>query len=316
MNYDPLVVVNSKVKCPVCNGDRKARKSCQVCSMSGYKVIDLNGLWSPSAAFLVCGGPSVNKLPYHRLAERGIVSLGINNSAGHVPVTGFTFGDPADKFHHGIHLDPKCLTFAPIGKLGHPINVKMPDGKFRRYSDLLRQCPGTLGFSRDSYFNPETFFTTTFAHWGVGAKNTEEEQKRYKCLCSMLLGIRLLHYLGCPRVYLLGVDFNMTEKEQYSFAQSKNPRNGRYTFENAMLNDLKPTFKAEGFEVYNCNPESKCDAFEYVSFEKAFIDCKGGVPYDSFDMSRWYDKQDAERDIAENPSPITIEELKKAQIKS
>jgi hypothetical protein len=291
--------------------------------MTGYKILDINGLWSPSAAFLVCGGPSTNSLPYHRLAERGIVSLGINNAAGHVPASAWVFGDPAEKFHHGLHLDPKCLTFAPLGKLGHPINVKTPNGIFRRFSDPLRSCPATFGFSRDSYFNPETFFTTTFAHWGVGEKNTKEEAIWWdenhgfsSCLCTMLLGLRLLHYLGCPRVYLLGVDFDMTDKEQYSFNQSKRPSVRRYAFENAMLNALKPTFAAEMFSVYNCNPTSKCDAFEYASFGKAFADCKGGVPYDKFDLSKWYDKDVAESDIKSNPNPITIDEIRALQAPS
>lgn len=313
MNKDPLLVVNPKLVCTVCGGKKPARKSCDACQRTGYKTVDLNGLWAPSAGFLVCGGPSTNKLPFQRLRERGIVSLAINNSSGHIPVTAWCFGDPAEKFHHGVHLDPKCLTFAPIGKLGHPINAKMPDGKFRKTGILVRDCPGTLGFSRDSYFKAETFFSTTFAHWGVGAKNTPEEQAKYKCLCSMLLGLRLMYYLGCPRVYMLGVDFNMTEKEQYSFAQQKNPRNGRYANENAMLKDLRPVFEQHGFKVYNCNPESKCDVFEYVPFEKAFADCKGGVPDEPFDLAKWYDKADAENDIAANPTPVTLEELNKIQ---
>jgi hypothetical protein len=32
---------------------------------------------------------------------------------------------------------------------------------------------------------------------------------------------------------------------------------------------LKPYFDAEGFEVYNCNPESKLELFPYVSYEDA-----------------------------------------------
>ena len=320
MNTDPLLVVNPKTPCPFCKGVKKDRKECHWCHRTGYIPVNLNGLWAPSAAFLVCGGPSINKLPYHKLADRGVASLGINNVAGHIPVSAWCFGDPADKFHHGIHLDPKCLTFAPLGKLGHPINVKMPDGRFRKFSDPLRDCPGTLGFSRDSYFKPETFFTTTFAHWGVGEKNTKEDQAKvppeetkYTCLCTMLLGIRLLHYLGCPRVYLLGVDFEMTDQAQYSFNQSKNPRNGRYEFENDMLNALGPTLAAEGMSLMNCNPESKCNAFPFVPFDKAFLDCKGGVPHGDFDLAGWYDKGETEKQVKANPTPVTVKEVNEAQ---
>ena len=312
MQNDPLFVANPKRVCRACLGDETKRDACEHCNGSGKAMVDLNGFWAPSAAFLVCGGPSINKLPHHKLAERGIASLAVNNIAGHVRVAAFVFSDPQNKFHHGMFLDPKLLTFAPLGKMKRRVRAKLPDGTFRGLKMRVQECPGLLGFSRKTVFEAKTFLTTTYAQWGRGGKQPEED-KPFTCLCTMLLGIRLLHYLGCPRVYMLGVDFNMTDEAQYAFGQKCSARNGRYSKENAMLAELKPYFDADGFSLFNCNPESKCDVFPKVSFDDAFEDCKGGVPDEPFDLSEWYNKGIAKEQEKLFPDPISVGKLMRFQ---
>lgn len=285
MYNDPLIVVNSKKVCPACNSQKPAIKHCQTCHKLGFLRTDLAGLWS-SPGFLVCGGPSINKIPYQKLSERGIVSMAINNSGGHVPVTAWVFSDPQEKFHHGLFLDPKMMTFAPISKLNKNYRIK-ENGQFRWSEKKVRDCPNTFGFSRRTELYPENFLKTDYAMWGYGGKQLEP--KPFICLCTMLLGIRLMCYLGCPKIYLLGVDFLRTEVEQYSFAQKANPSNRRYEHENAMLKSIKTFVEQEGIKIYNCNPESKCDAFELKSFDEAFEDCKGLVR-EPFDLAGWYEK--------------------------
>ncbi|MFW5891009.1 MAG: hypothetical protein ACOCUI_02220 [bacterium] len=305
---DPLFVVNPKLPCPHCNNERKQRKQCDFCKHSGMKPINLSGMWHPSPGFLVCGGPSINKLPIEKLKDRGIVSLGVNNISGHVPIDAWTFSDPQKKFHHGLFLDPKNITFAPIPKLKKHVRGKLPDGSFRIINKRVRDCPSVFGYERKTIFYPEEFFSTEYGHWGMGGK---QENRDFTCLCTMLLGIRLMHYLGCPKIYMLGVDFWMTKEEQYAFNQKKNARNGRYKKENEMLKRLIPTFKKYNFEVYNCNPNSKCDVFPYISFDNAIADCKGGVPEEPFDLSGWYDKGICNNYEKKYPKPIEILEFKK-----
>jgi hypothetical protein len=315
-NYDykdPLFMVTPKVFCPSCNNDDlKNKDKCPTCKGSGYNPINLNGMWYPSAGFLVCGGPSIKNIPYQRLRERGIVSLAVNNVASLVPVTSWCFSDPQNKFHHGLHLDPKCMTFAPIPKLRHHVVAKLPNKKFQQMDTRLRNCPTTFGFFRKTIFDAENFLATDYAHWGRGG-NQPKDDKEFKCLCTMLIGFRLMHYLGCPKIYLLGVDLWMTDEQPYAFQQSKRARNGRYSHENEYLRELKPTFDKCGFEVYNCNKESKCDVFDYVPFEEALEDCRGGVPQEPFDTDKWYDKDIQEIDIKENGRTINVNELSKIQ---
>ena len=306
ISNDNLFVINPKVTCEECNGDRRRRKGCKACNNSGFLPINIRGLWSPSPGFLVCGGPSLNEIPKEKLRERGIVSLAINNSAGHVPASAWVFGDPQSKFHHGIHLDPKCLTFAPIGKLRKNIYIKTKDGMFRNTNIKVMDCPGVFGFSRTSHFDKDTFLTDPSAHWGYGGKS---QNKDFSILDTMLLGIRLMHYLGCPRVYLLGVDFNMTSENPYAFEQKKDGRNGRYLKTSRLLKELKPIFEKNDFHVYNCNFKSQCKEFDFISFEEAYEDCKGGVPNEPFDLSEWYEKSIAMGHIEKNPKEITLKDI-------
>jgi hypothetical protein len=290
MYIDPLILVNSKKVCPVCNSQKPAIKHCTNCNKLGFLRTDLNGLWS-SPGFLVCGGPSINKLPFHKLSERGIVSLAINNSAGHVPVSAWVFSDPQEKFHHGLFLDPKMMTFTPISKLTKNYRIK-ENGQFRWSENKVKDCPNTFGFSRKTLLYPDQFLKSDYAMWGYGGKQTDN--KPFECLATILLGIRLMCYLGCPRIYLLGVDFLRTLEAQYSFAQKANTSNRRYDHENAMLRSIRPFIEQQGVKVYNCNPESKCDAFEYVSFDNAFEDCKG-IVREPFDLEGWYEKNNGEK---------------------
>jgi len=141
----------------------------------------------------------------------------------------------------------------------------------------------------------------------------KQDVREFTCLCTMLLGIRLMHYLGCTTVYMIGVDFWMTEEAQYAFGQKKNVRNGRYSKENEMLKMLKPTFDKHDFKLFNCNPNTKCDAVPYVSFDEAFYHCKGAVPNEPFDLSLWYDKGICNKYENDYPEPIAVEELKEIQ---
>lgn len=311
-SYDPLFLVNPKKACPDCNNERKKRGNCTTCKGCGFAPVDMCGMWYPAVGFLVCGGPSLNKMPYHRLKERGVLSFGVNNVSAYAPVNGWVFSDPQSKFHHGLFLDPKCLTFAPIPKLKKHVRAKLPDGEFMTIDSRVRDCPGTFGFERKTVFYPDQFFSTDWAHWGMGGGQGED--RPFTCLCTMLLGIRLMHYLGFRKVYMLGVDFHMTEEEQYSFGQRKRARNGRYSKENKMLQMLKPLFDERGFELFNCNPDSACDVYPYVSFEDALDECKNYVPEEPFDLTQWYDKQLGQKFCEKYDGVIlSKEDLKKKQ---
>lgn len=254
----------------------------------------LRGMWQDTAAFYVCGGPSLKKLDLSFLKERGIVSMGLNNVAGYAPVRAMTFSDPASKFHHGIFLDPAIMKFVPKPKLTERVRAKLPDGNFQWTAHDVRTCPSVFGYERDGLWNPAEFLTREKATWGVSKKHKENEGKN-PILFSFFLGIRLLHYLGVRRIYLLGVDFKMDANAHYAFGQYRhqgaiNGNNNSYFVATKMLHELRPYLEQAGLEIFQTNPDSALRVFDYCPLEHAIEDCRGLVPREPFDLAHFYEK--------------------------
>lgn len=90
----------------------------------------------------------------------------------------------------------------------------------------------------------------------------------------MLAALRILFILGIRRVYLLGVDFNMSETDKYHFEQDRHKgsikgNNATYHQLNQRFTELRPYFEKEDFQVFNCNPNSNLKSFAFLSFEDA-----------------------------------------------
>jgi len=268
----------------------------------------LRNLLNGGAAFLVCGGPSVKTVPYQKLRERGIFSMGVNNVAGYVPVSAFTCSDPPMKFHSGIFLDPKIIKFLPTPKMRRNrgrLRKKNPDGTFQQIDTSTAEAPNCWGYERRSWLSvDDSWFTETSAAWGnhdMGVKKTGEE----KTVNTMFLALRLLQYLGARKVFLLGVDFVMDPSKglysNYAFGEERDigacdANNRQYGIANDWFIRLKPIFEKYGFQVYNCNKHSHLRAFPYVDFFTALKVCRGQVPLEPFDLKGWYKKDNGKKE--------------------
>jgi hypothetical protein len=264
----------------------------------------LRDLWRPNPGFLVCGGPSLKQLDLGFLRERGIVSMGVNNVSGYAPVRAMTFSDPPEKFHHGIFFDPAIMKLVPCPKLGKRVRAKRPDGTFGFTSLRVMDCPNVWGYHRNSIWDVPRFLTSEEATWGNGKKGVDQNGREH-ILFTFFLGLRLLHYLGCPQVYLLGVDFSMspdpgTGPSGYAFNEQRSEgaargNNASYRKANEMCHELRPVFDAAGFGVYNCNPDSRLTAFDYVPLETAIANARALVPPEPWPEDAlwgWYAKAD------------------------
>lgn len=266
----------------------------------------LRGLWQNCAAFYVCGGPSLKQIDLSFLRDRGVVSLGINNVAAYAHVRAWAFSDPAEKFHHGIFFDPTILKFVPRPKLGNRVRAKL-DGRFHWTAYEVRQCPSVFSFDREGHLEPETFLTTEYASWGRSEKHKTYPKETCQ-LFTFFIGLRLLHYLGARRVYLLGVDFKMGGSAGfYAFGSDRHDgaascNNGQYAKASRMLANLRPVFERAGFEVYQTNKDSGLTVFDYVPLETAVADCKSALPPEPYDVDRYYDKL---KDAGQSATPET-----------
>ena len=279
----------------------------------GQASTGLKDIWRGCAAFIVCGGPSVRDLPYHKLAERGVLSLGINNVCGMVPVRAMTFNDPAEKFHEGVLADGSIMKLIPKPRLTHKSHTRRrkADGGFELTGRNMPDYPNVWAFERRGWHTPEAFLTDPAATYGNDAKG-HAKTGRPRIIFTMFLALRLLHYLGARRVYLLGCDFHMDHAKGLSgnyafpddrYADVKDPEqarrdvagvidgnNSHYMVANAMLVELRPYLDAAGFHVFNCNPWSRLTAFDCVPFDEALKDCRNGVPEGMLDLNGMYRK--------------------------
>jgi hypothetical protein len=263
-----------------------------------------NMLINTRAAFIVCGGPSANKLPLEALNQRGIWSIAVNNMAAHFRPQAFVCSDPPSKFHDAIWTDPCVMKILPAPKIsnggkGH-LRQKV-DGKFQRLrhdGKLIKTagCPNVWGFARRGWWAyDDTFFTDDHATWGnqnAGVLRTSNP----KVMCTMLLPIRLLHYMGIRRIFLVGVDFNMSADSPYAFDQSKGnngliSNNSQYRVVNDGLCKMveNGVFKNFGMEIFNCCQTSGLRAFPYVHFQAAVDDTLKNFPKE-IDLKDWYFK--------------------------
>lgn len=265
------------------------------------KTDSIRNLLAGTPAFLIGGGPSANKLPLEKLNERGIFSMAINNVAGHprfIPQA-FVCSDPPLKFSHSIWMDPRIMKFVPTPKLsGNRANLRRKiDGEFYKFDKRTYQCPNVWGFKRNSWMIPDdTFFLSDGVPWGnhkAGVQRTGE----HKTVCTMLLGIRLMRYLGCSGLYLIGVDFHMDLGYGYSFNQARdqgacNNNNEQFHVVNEWCRRMQDAgvFEKFGMPVYNCFEESGLRAFPYVPFEEAIEDCRGVVEKGELDLVDYYTK--------------------------
>ena len=259
----------------------------------------LRDLLAGHSAFLVCGGPSANELPLEHLNTRGIWSLAVNNAAAHPRFrpNAFICADPPSKFSSSIWLDPGIMKIIPTPKLDRK------RGKLRRrvgeqFVALERttmDCPNVWAFQRDSWLSPDdTFFQFPGACWGnhdIGVQKTNQP----KTVCTMLLAIRIMYFLGARRIYLVGVDFRMTPELGYSFNQARDEgacssNNRQFVVVNQWLCEMqkKDVFGRFGLQIFNCNPTSGLRAFPFAPFEDAITEARGVVET-APDCRQYYD---------------------------
>lgn len=255
-------------------------------------------------------------LPIERLRDRGVASLAINGAGAYAPVAAHTFGDPQTKFHSAMFFDPKVLSFVPQGKLFYGVQVKHA-GEFYPTAIRCCDCPSVYGFSRTSVFDADQFLTTTYAHWGNGHAEAEA-RSTFRRLCTPLLGIRLLHYLGCSGIYLLGVDHEVAPRESdtpgYAWGDNASCGNRIWWKIDSYYERIKPVMEAAGCPIYNCNPSSKCEVFDYVPFLDALDECKGPVEDEPLDCHDWYNKRLAAEHHARHPKQLSEREIKEMRV--
>lgn len=237
----------------------------------------IGDIYRGASCFLVLGGPSFGKLLDEKfilngkeystkelLEYPGHIIAGVNNSPKSIRPNIWISVDHPQRFIKSIFIDPKIQKFVPLDHADKHIF----DSTLWDIDDLMvGECPNVIYYRRNERFQPDQFLWEDTINWG--------EHKDYGGKRSvMLAAMRILFNLGIRKVYLLGCDFKMDENYTYHFDQKRatgsvSSNNATYKKLQERFLVLKPIFDQNGFEVYNCNPESGLTAFPY----KSFIEC-------------------------------------------
>lgn len=229
--------------------------------------INLIGQYHGASIFFICNGPSLasGKYDLTKLKRPGIVTYGINNGPRTVRPNLWTCVDSPERFLKSIWLDPTFAKIVPITFAEKPIfdNEKWQTAKIR-----VQDCPNMIYFRRNEKFVANRFLKELTVNWGNHKDNGGGRS-------VMLAALKIMFLLGFRNVFLLGADFKMSKDYTYHFDEQREKgavKGNNDTYQklaNEYFPQLKPHFEAEGFNVYNCNPESELKVFDFVDYNDA-----------------------------------------------
>lgn len=238
---------------------------------NGQAADSLQDSYRGAAVFLMCSGPSLEQMPLHLLDRPGVTVAATNNAATlHRPDLWFMVDAPG-KFHEALWHDPTVKKFTRIDQATKELRTRH-NGSWIWSGTFANECPSTYFFRYSAFCSYENFLDRPKPVWQVEWK---DDRKRYVKRSVMLVAMRMLYWLGFRTVFLLGADFHYRPEKTYAF-EGCNKASGACGTNNTTMGvlrnwfeKLRPEFERRGFRVYNCTPESRLTAFDFVEFERA-----------------------------------------------
>ncbi|MFW5891392.1 MAG: hypothetical protein ACOCUI_04155 [bacterium] len=231
------------------------------------------GNYRGAHAFLICGGPSFGELDHSKLDN--CLTMSLNNGVKTYRPDLWTCVDQSSRFLKSIWLDPKIKKFVPFDHTENelwdntvnnwgPLYLNKEKNKVMK----VRNCPNILFYRRNEKFEPSRWLFEYTFNWG-------DHSKWGGGRSVMLVALKILFILGIRNVYLLGCDLHMDENTKYHFDENrtKGAQKGNMNTYKKMIEvyfpKLKPYFDDFGYNVYNCNPDSRLKVFPYLPYDEA-----------------------------------------------
>lgn len=237
--------------------------------------VNLTGMYKGRSAFLLASGPSFKNIRSKTLRRPGAWVMTLNNAVASFRGNAAIIVDDPSRFTYSMWLDPKITKFVPVSHWDKPLwdnrLLTKPDGtKVQMWQPAplrVGDCPSVLGYRRNEKFVAARYLYEDTINWGChkdfgGSRSV------------MLAALRILFLMGFRTVYLLGVDFEMSDEKKYHFDEERTPsaiKGNMSTYEKLMqwFAELQPYFLAENFHVFNCNPQSRLKAFPFMEYGEA-----------------------------------------------
>jgi hypothetical protein len=268
--------------------------------------VDMTGIYQGATCFLVSNGPSLAKLDLNLLKTPGVMIMSLNNGPvsllkNNITPNFWTCVDQPSRFVKQIWQNPGITKFIPMATYDKPLWDNENWGQLGKNPS---DCPNVIGYMRNEKFAGHRFFTESSFNWGC-------HKDFGGCRSVLLPSMRIPFVLGFRKLYLVGVDMNMTPDQKYHFEEGRT--SGAVKCNNAtyerFIKEYGPEVKKAadklGYQIFNCNPESKLTCFPHVNFEDAIKDVKTSYgPADNIKSKGMYIEWDIKagltREQAEN----------------
>ncbi|HRQ87545.1 MAG TPA: hypothetical protein PLA50_02035, partial [Bacteroidia bacterium] len=216
-------------------------------------------------AFLIASGPSFGLLDHGPLRQPGILTMGVNNSPATFRPDLWVGVDPPRTFLKSIWLDPKIAKYVRVEHLDRAI---FDSRHWMPYHLTPRDCPRVTAFTSSDSFCADRFLNEATVAWGDAVPDGHQARS------VLLAALKILYCLGIREVFLLGVDFHMEPSQPYHFAESVTEpyvaaNQKAYAKLARQLQSLVPYFAEHGYQVWNCNPDSKLEVFPHLPLAEA-----------------------------------------------
>ena len=213
------------------------------------------------AAFLVGRGWSATDTKRKLLCQLRIPVMAINDYPDnpYMKPRYWCSGDPPKYFSERVWTDPEVMKFVGL----HNRDGERPrDGAYAP-KRLAKEAPNTFFFHQATdEMDVEHWLFHPFIAWGstIGCKDGPKQLYEHGAArSSMLIGLKLLFFLGYRRVYLLGCDCD----------PHQHPASEYWNTIFHLTGQIAPHFKRWGYQVFQTNPNSHLRCFEFADFDKA-----------------------------------------------
>ncbi len=180
---------------------------------------------TPSACWLIGGGPSLASMPIEKIAESPIPKMTLNLAGSRLlRPTFWTSYDPSERFHKSIYCDPSVMKFVHRRRAMETV----PETTFK-----VCECPNLYFFDRDQKRGYADFLAPTHT-------------KIVDWADSMVQAIDILYRLGFRIIYLAGCEMHVTPSPEQIEAAKKL---GISWLPNMFLKDFLKECKQQGLST-------------------------------------------------------------------
>lgn len=228
------------------------------------RTSDLTDIFAGQTAMLIGGAPTLNQQPLELLANRGILTMAMNNAALHFQPTLWCGVDHPSCYEPQILLDPRIMKFCNAWHADIALDT--------RYNNrVYRDMPNTFFFMLEA----DVPWDEYLAVWrGIPWYNN-----------TLFSAIYLLYHLGIRRLILAGSSFSTgSTGDMYVHSTTLTPLEVKWNTDlyNSQVHELrrlKPVFDRAGLEVYDCSINSRLSqVYQHITFERAIELCLESFP--------------------------------------